>query len=448
MSTTSKLIRREMLVRAPELGRVITPSSITATTVVSTAHLYEASVQKYVGYFICRPDAATAAAADRVRRVTSQTAPATLTHNQTNYTDTTVGSEQAELLQFEPHLFDYAIDVTLARTRRIDRSRIPIRQNTNRYWIGDLDWIEQPSHIVKVTWSDDPVISRNRYFEKWNSYTTGGVLQPDFWTIAGSGATMARSTTGNRRGTNTVAITRAGTDCTVLQTVGLLENGVTGDSLRSTVVYAVGVCRSAVASQMRLRVTDGVSTTNSSYHTGGGNLEELTVTHTVSAAATTLQVGFSVETDNTEVQADECYLYELGSADANRQDTFYETPVRWDFDQGNGTPSLILPEMGRAGTFHVYSQRPYPRLDSTRLLAGTHDADVIDAPVGLIAAGAIARLYEGMSGMPGQDGNRYAAIAADWNHRYERMAMQHLGNPDAGQGVRIDRPMLAPPVRR
>lgn len=436
-----------MLIRAPELGRVITPSSITTTTVVSTSHLYEASVQKYVGYFICRPDAATAAAADRVRRVTSQSAPSTLTHNQTNYTDTTVTSEQAELLAYDPYLFDYAIDVTLGRTRRLDRSRIPSRQSTNRYWLGDMDWIEQPSHIAKVTFSDDPILNQNRYFEKWNSYDSSGILKPDSWTLAGSGATMARSTTANRRGTSTVAITRAGTDCTLLNTVGLLENGVTGDSLRGKTVYAVGVCQSAVASQMRLRVTDGVDTTNSSYHTGGGTLEELTVTHTVNAAATTLQVGFSVETSNTVCYAEEGYAYENGGADANRQDAFYEHEVEPGWDQGNGTLAIILPQMGRSGSFFIYSQRPYPRLDSTRLLAMTHDADVIDAPAPLIAAGAIARLYEGLSAMQGQDGNRYAALSADWNRRFEQMALQHLGMPDTQNGVRFPRRMLAAPVR-
>ena len=436
-----------MLARAPELGRVITPSAITGTTVVSTAQVLEASVQKYVGYWMCRPDAATAAAADRVRRITSQTAPSTLTHNQTNYTDTTVTGEQVELLQFEPYLYDTAIDVTLGRTRRLDKANIPSRMNTNRYWIGDMDWIEQPGHIVKACHSVDPILNRNRYFEKWNAYDTSGILTPDFWTLTGASATMARGTTGNRRGSSTVAITRSGTDATLLQSVGLLESGVSGDSLRGRVITIVGVCQSAVASQMRLRATDGTQTVSSAYHTGGGTVEELTTTITIGAAATSLNIGFSVEGSNTVCYADEMYGFETSNLDSMRQDSWPESEIKHGFDQGNGTLSLIMPQTGRTGNFMLYSQRPYPRLDSTRLLAGTMDADIVDAPVALIAAGAIARLYEGQSAMPGQDGQRYAALARDWNHRWEVMASGHLAIPDTERGVRFPRQFYAAPVR-
>lgn len=442
-----KSIRREMLYRAPELGRIIVPSSITGTTVVSTASIAETSIQKYVGYFIVRADAVTANAADRVRRITSQTAPSTLIHNQTAYVDTTGGSEVIELTQFEPYLYDAAIDVTLSRTRRLDRTNIPTLQNTSRYWIGDLDWIEQPSHIVTTTKGDSPVINRNRYFEKWNTYSSSGILMPDFWTLAGAGATMARSTTGNRRGLNTLAITRAGTDATLLQTVGLLENGVSRDSLRGKVITIVGVCQSAVASQVRLRATDGVNTVNSAYHTGGGTMEELSMTITVAAAATTLSFGFSIESSNTECQVDECYGYEMGSADSIRADSFNEHESSGSFDQGNGTLSLTLPVTGRGANYFVYSQRAYPRIYGSRLAAGTMDDDLVDAPIALIASGAIARLYEGLSGMPGQDGTRAAHRAADWNHRWETMASMHLGMPDTGRGLRFPTQRYAAPVR-
>ena len=59
-----------------------------------------------------------------------------------------------------------------------------------------------------------------------------------------------------------------------------------------------------VASRGRIRAYDGTTTTQSSFHSGGSTWEWLTVTFTVGAAITILQVGGEIVTGNTSVYFD------------------------------------------------------------------------------------------------------------------------------------------------
>jgi hypothetical protein len=53
--------------------------------------------------------------------------------------------------------------------------------------------------------------------------------------------------------------------------------------------------KSAVASQVRIYISDGVTTTYTSYHTGDGTWQWLSSTHAISDTATYLRIGASVE---------------------------------------------------------------------------------------------------------------------------------------------------------
>ena len=92
MATSLKEIRREMLARNQALGLKFNLASATTTTAVVTALAAGGFTQgRFFGRFLVRAEAATAAGADRVRRVTDFTASSgTLTHAGANYTDTTV----------------------------------------------------------------------------------------------------------------------------------------------------------------------------------------------------------------------------------------------------------------------------------------------------------------------------------------------------------------------
>lgn len=448
VTTTLKGIRRQMLMMDAALGRAESIASLSTTTVVVNALATGGSSQKFIDKWLLRSDSANSA--DRVRRVTNFTpSSGTLTHSGTNYADTTATGEVVEILEFEPYLYDNAIQVSLARLKHLDRTELPTVQNQRRVWLGDCDWIREPSDVLRICWSDNPVLTRNRYMQKYESYDTSGSLAPESWSLVGSSATMARSATYTRRDLpHSLKITRAGTDCTLRQSIGLLENGVDSDNLRGSEITAVFWVWSAVASQVRAQLYDGVATTSGSYHTGGGGWEELSVTATISSTASDVRVQLSVEGSNTPVYVSEGYAVETMD-DTVRRDNFHELEEsRTAWDQG-GTLAATLPERSRKGQWVIYSTRGYPQFDATRFAAGTADSDVVDADVVKVATGAISRLYEMLAEM-GEE-SRYGPLSALWSQRFASIAANHMATPGTprvgGAASGLLKPLSAPARR-
>ena len=461
MSTTLTGIRRHMLDRTVDkelLGQSEMITGLAAQTVtVAQLATGGGSAQSYALQWLLRADNAAASSADRLRRCTDfATATGVFTHAGTAYADTTITGETLEIWKYHPRAADLAIRLAQSRIKRLHRYVYPTVANETRYYLHPMSWVAKNSDIERVAYCDSPVLNRNRHFEHWNTVSTEGVLQPDEWTLAGAGASMARSTTA-RRGQYAVAITAAGgVDATMSQTIGLLENGVTADSLRSRQVTAVAVVRSTVASQVRVQVLTATGTVlaSSSYHTGGGLWEELSTTATaVTATADTLIVRVSVEEDGTAT-VDESYIVaEQGLSDAVRRDTYDERDLTRDdyfFDQS--TKSIILPAQGRGGQYVFYTRRPYPQFDEARVRAGSADADVTDAPMELTAVGAIARMFKGMSATDSKDRARFKEIAKEWEDDFETMELAAYdqsvtGGNNHGWPLPIGR-RLAPVARR
>lgn len=435
--TTLKEIRREMLSRDPKLGRKETIASLTATTaVVSALATGGFSAQRFEGKWMLRAEGATA---DRVRVVTEfASSTGTLTHAGTNYSDTTATSEFLELLEYEPYLYDNAIQVALARTLYRDTTIIPARQQ-DRNWVGDLDWVQKPSDVMSVGHRGSPVLSRNRHFANWNRVSTAGVLQPDDWFPSGNGETVQRSTSNNLRSPYTMEITRAGVNCTVSQYVQVMDDGV--DSLAGEVVTVVARAKTPTASHVRVRMTDGTQTVSSGYHTGGGTVEELSVEMTVTAGTTQdLQFWISIEGSDDSAYVIEAYMAKGSLTDAVRRDNYPEYAIPMEqvsFEQG-GTLQLIVPQC--SGQLVVHSNRSYPTFDATRVSAGTADADKSDAPLVPVAVGAIARLYESVGDL-GQ--------AMYWERKFQQLAAAHLYVPTKGRefGKTLMGGMYGPSVR-
>lgn len=450
---TLKEYRRAMLDLWPELGRVVPVSSLTTTTAVSSQlAVGSLSSEAYTNRWLVRADAA--ASADRVRLISAYTASSgTLTHAGASYSDTTATNENAELLKYEPWLYDAAIQEAIGKLRYVDRAVLPWIQNQRRYYLGDLAWVDQPNRVVKVAWTQSPVVSRDRFIEKWNTVNTSGVLQPDLWTLAGSGATAARSTTQNRRSRYSTALVRSGTNATLTQTCSLLLNGTDNDEdLRGKTVRVVGLGWASAASQLRFQIGDGTQTVSTSYHTGGSSWEELSTTIDIAAAATTLTIAASVETTNGTVYVDECYAVpDANWGDAVRRDAYPETTLArgdYRFEQAAGEVAILLPGYPRGGQWVFFTSRAYPKFDATRLAAGTADADAMDAPLVPVACGAIAELLEGMVGREGVDDTRIASLAAFWGRRAAKEAAKHFGTEETPRGgVDLPRALLAPAAR-
>ncbi|MCB7127993.1 MAG: hypothetical protein J3T61_00440 [Candidatus Brocadiales bacterium] len=137
---------------------------------------------------------------------------------------------------------------------------------------------------------------RNGGQEYWSAGTS---VAPDGWTLAGAGATVAREGTTFRTGVFSAKVIRSGADATL--TASAIDNTTEYHNVhfRSRAITLGAWVWSSVASSSRLRIDDGIGTTDSSLHTGGSSWEFLTVTRTLSATATKVDAQFMVILDTT-----------------------------------------------------------------------------------------------------------------------------------------------------
>lgn len=450
--TTVREIRRRMYSIGPAgLGEVWPIASGSGTTIVVTA-LKDRPFS--AGYFdnkyLVRSEAASPPA-DYSRSVKADgfaSATGTLTTDVT-MADATFTSENVEIASFSPQEINLCINHALRRIRMLDVTEIPA--TIGRHWLDALTWVNGPGEIERITWTANPQISRNRYFQKWNSYSSGSLI-PDDWTLSGSGATIARNTfrtSASVEGVSPtgISLTRSGTDAVLTQNLSLRLTGVSADSYAGDTLTAVLRGVSGAASSLRIRITDGVDTTNSSYHTGGGTIEEMTAQHTVNASPVDLQALVLLETDETPY-LDEAYVVFGSLQDAMRRNDYPEYHV-WSsrYEQAQTNLPAILPARQKGSHYRVYSWRPYPDIDESRIQNGTADADTVDAPIDVVAAGALSRLYEREAQREGTDATRNRLIAADWERRFQNLALRARALPPGGKRRFQRMPYLAPASR-
>lgn len=438
--------RQEMLTIGPEdLGEVLAVASLDTQGVTVTEKatgVVDASI--YVGKYLLRPDAT--ASADRLKIVTDfDSTGGRFAHEGDAYTDLTETSETLEVHTFAPNLLDEAINTTLGAQMRNPIVELPSLM-AGRHWLNNFSWIRQPADILSIRRTSNPVLSRNRYFDRWNAYDSSGNLTPDDWTLAGASATMARSTTQTWRSGYSCAVTRTGADATLTQTVGILQDGVSADTLRSRTVTIVVVAYASTASQVRAKVSDGVVTTHTSYHTGDSTWQELSAEVTLDSAATTLTIAGEVNNSNGTGNFGECYLVYNSLTDSVRRDDWPPAETVYQrYDQSSSLP-VTLP--GAFGTsYEVRSLRPYPKFPAALVRSGSADALISDAPLTLIATGAIYHLYERLAQRKGEDTTRYAQIAAEWGQRWANLSRNHLYMEPRPEPM-MRRPLWAAPARR
>ena len=426
--TTLSSARQTALRRGPsDLGRVYDIASGSTTTVVVTALATGGfSPQRWVDHFLLRPDCASAA--DRVRRCTNfASSSGTLTHTN-NYSDTTFTSEKVELHKFDPYLFDNALNNALGQIRRLQVEEVPVTTNTGRVYLHDLPLLKHTREIERIEWSTSPQLSRNRYFDRYNSYSSG-VLVPDYWSVSGSGATMARTTTNARR-KYALGVTRATNNVTVTQSVGLLSADVSTADLAGETVTVVLVGLASDANLLRIGVDDGVTQTYSDYHTGGGTYEELTKEVTLSSSATKCDVIIEVNGADATAYIDQAYLIFGQMSDNVRFDSWSKELVyRREYNQTTDFPTYLTPRA--RGMYLISVERQYPQFDQTRIDAGTADDDETDAPELILAIGGIANLYEKLSQVENADTQKEAITAGFFRDKFAQLVLSHL----YGQGT-------------
>lgn len=279
------------------------------------------------------------------------------------------------------HEMNEAINRGLQELRRPIWSSIPTRRGARRYGRVELPWVRDRFDVLGVKLRRSPSLLDNEDFENWG---TGDSPALSRWVLAGADALATRTEPADAHAPFAVQLTRAGADATLTQTSGLLDRQLIGKTVTVSVL-----CRSGVAAAARLRVTDGVVTTNSSYHTGGGGFETLSLTHTVASGATTLQVELRHETtDGTSTWARAIalegssvptWLSEFGSEYASVDEvrhTVANTP--------DGASIVLAGSVERGAQLYVQSLQPYAELDS--------DSAVTDCPLEAAMALTLVRL--------------------------------------------------------
>lgn len=447
MTTLAAFIREALRRGGTEAGYVAAVSAL-ATTSVTAVQLADGSPSsKFEGKFLTRRDSVTAADHARVCQSWAGTTGA-FTISGANYGDTTITSEFVEVTDLDPYLLEWACQITLGRLKHFDAVEFPSYDGV-RYWLHDLTWVTSLADLTgyRVTYRPTPQLTRNRYMEKWhivNPGTAASTALPDHWSISGASGTCVRTTTGAVQGKYAAGVLRSGTDVLFYQSV---PEYVLPDLLGTTVGFTAKITASS-ASQVRVQVYDGVGTTSSSYHTGGGEPETLTASHSVSSSATELTFRVQVAVNGT-VYVDEAYGYCGSTSDALEKDNFGEEIIspRWST---NGGLNLILPQKGIGGQFLVYTKRPYPQFSETSLMSHAANGDDIDAPLVAVATGILARAYEQAAASVDSNPRKpfYAAEAAKWGMRFDQEARRNLYNEQSTQGKRaIKRAFRAAPLR-
>lgn len=254
-------------------------------------------------------------------------------------------------------------------------------------------------------------------FEDWENGTSSA---PTEYTLSGTGATIAREGTTVKVGDYSAAVTRVGNDVTLYHDLTTYADYQGRKVTFGCWVYAT------VASRARIAISDGVGSTNSSYHTGGSSWEFLTVTHDVDGSATRLRVEAQVNTGNTTAYFDGSalnlgdlsvidlsdYMLLSGRKTSNRYITqSYDTPrthgekvnnfyiqsktIRYDIEVNNTTASLRRDDQDTVHkAFQNFILKPNGDIDykdfyffDDRVLKGIVDKFELDD----IAAGRVSR---------------------------------------------------------
>lgn len=136
---------------------------------------------------------------------------------------------------------------------------------------------------------------------------------PTGWTLASTGAaSVARESSIVHGGLFSAKLTRTGFDCILFQNIQAVK-GIEYWKGRS-VTYTCWVY-ATVATRARLAIFDGIGISFSSYHTGSGAWEQLTVTRTIDLNATIVEVYGSVINGDTSAYFDEAVLIDNAASD-------------------------------------------------------------------------------------------------------------------------------------
>ncbi len=303
--------------------------------------------------------------------------------------------------------FEVALDDALAKSKRSYRHVIPIIPGERFYSLAALDWLNGAGDVDAVYLSSSPNLLHNEDYSLWQN---GSALAPDGWTLAGSGATIARSTTAQRGG-YAATLTRVGNDATLAQSLPpALVQWLTRGATTLGTLRAGEWATATVASRARvgIQVTDAgvTATTWSDYHTGNGVPQFLEVSLALTATMSAIAIVGSVDTGDTSATFSGAVFVVSDSAigDALKNygsGAYRENRVPLIVRNVGGAPAIELQSAPGSGQVLVHCRRSFGDV--------TTDTQVIDDQYArVLEAGLAVHLLANIK--PGVDRTRYDRI--------------------------------------
>lgn len=418
MTTRLDLIER-IAAEIAGRDRVGTVASGTATTAVLTGLAnVTADDTAHVNDLLQMPRAASEA--DMERTVTAWDAEDGQATWVGDRADTTYSNETF-ILQPRPaytlNEMRRSINDTLTQLQRTYKSVLPAVPDTYEYPLDGLTWLTSDGRVDSVTWSESPNTLHNEDFSLWHESDA-----PDGWTVAGAAARVS----GGTWGPYAARLTRSTTDATLTQGMPsmLIQWLIRRTNVSFVNVYAGAWVKCSVADRARVGINDGSSTTWSSYHTGSGNWEWLTVSLTLSATVTDLKAVCSVDSGDTSADfggvgltIDSTKIPDPLKDRGSR--AFLEYPIPFQTRNVGGTPVVELKSPVGHGRVVVWSRRTFAELDS--------DTATTDADFETVVSGSIMRMLAVHK--PGQERTRLDLIMAQHADKYSRLASNLIDVP-------------------
>ena len=406
------ITRSAMIARAVRRlgGRAGNISSGTASTAVLSGAINSTGADSsYKGWRLLMLDAANETDKERVVDFWDD---ATGTAHFATRSDTTYTSETYILMppgDYSLQEFRDALDVALRETRRSYRRAVPLAPNQRIIPLSDLTWLIGADDIDKVMWSVNPNMVHNAEFSEWSS---GLAAAPDGWTLAGTGATIARAATGIRSGFSAV-VSRASATTTLTQAIPLaLLEYITRSPGGITSLAIGGWVTTSTASCAKI----GVNSTFSSFHTGGGYPEWLSTTFTPASTNTAITVTLQLDVNSSSATFHGLYIV-VGTAipdvlKEQGEQAYQDEEINYRVRNLGGAPVVELGSTKGYGQAILSTRRGFAALSA--------DTDAMDDQYArVLEAGMLAKLLEIRK--PNQDRTRLDALLSEQRSTWTRL---------------------------
>ena len=387
----------------------------------------------YVGWHLFMLDAANES--DRERTITLWDASTGTAGWEVARTDTTSHSETYIIASPDFSLDDYrqAINKALVTAKRSARYVLPTVPGIMDYSLDRLTWLEGADDIDDITLGQSPNWLHNEDFEFWQN---GSALAPDGWTLAGSGASVARSSTGIRS-PYAASVTRASVDATLYQDIppALVQYLVRSTSAPLPVLSFGAWVTSSTASIARVGIYNGSSTTWSSYHTGTGVPQFLSSTYQTTATDTAIRFVCSVDTSAGTSAFHATVLVPQASLPAQMKDRgskSYDEFLPMNRVRNTGDwPVVELASDPGYRQLIVTSRRPFPTMTvsaASATMDSTGDTETVENQYGdAIIAWALRWMMD--AEVPNVDRTRLDRIRGEEANKATRATQKFISKP-------------------